>query len=77
MAETCLVTSGHKARPGGTAYRCAHIPAGKTNAVFRDGVDVGRRDIGASLNAQVGIAEVVCQHDEDVRTSWLRSGLDW
>ncbi len=48
------------------------ITVGKSHAVLRDAVDVRRRDVLAAVHADVRIAEVISEEDEDVR-AMLRS----
>ena len=66
MAEARLVTSREKAGARGTAIRRGDVTAGATHAAGRERVDVGRRHVLAAVNADVAIAEIVGDDDEDV-----------
>src|SRR4029453_10397516 len=66
MAEPCLVAAGVQASPRGAAVGTRDVALRAANAAFGDGVDVRRRNVLAALDADVGVAQVVCQDDDDI-----------
>jgi hypothetical protein len=49
--------------------RVGRIAVGEPHAVFRQRINVRRRDVLAAIRSDVGVAKVVGEEDEDVRTS--------
>src|SRR5262249_52606577 len=66
VAEARLIAAGRQAGPGRGAVRTGDVAVGAADAVFRDRIEVLRGDVTASLEADVGVAEVVGQEDHDV-----------
>jgi hypothetical protein len=61
-----LILATHQRRPGRGANRAIGIRVGETNPAMSDAVNVGSRDILASLHAKIAIAHVVCQNENDI-----------
>ena len=66
MAEPLLVAAGHQAGPGGAAIRPADVAAGAADAVLGQRIEVRRGNVLAAVDADVGIAHVVADDDQDV-----------
>src|SRR6266542_2102289 len=66
VAEALLVTS--RVQPGASraANRTGNVPAGEPDAVPRDGIDIGSRDIFVALHAELGVPEVVGDNKQDI-----------
>ena len=66
MAEALLVAAGQQAGARRAAVRARDVALRAADAVLGDRVDVRRRDVLAAVDADVGVAEVVGQDDDDV-----------
>jgi len=66
VAETVLVAAGHQPRAGRAAVRPGDVAVTEAHAVLGERIDVRRRDVLAALEADVGVAQVVGQQDDDV-----------
>jgi len=66
VAKALLVSSCKESRASGAAIGSADISAGASDAIFGNRIDVGRVDIFASVNAEVCIAKIICNDDDDV-----------
>ena len=60
------VASGHEGGAGGSAEGCGDVEAGETRTFFCHLVDVGRVDVFAAEAAEVGVALVVGEDDDEV-----------
>ena len=80
MAKPLLIPPGEESRPGRTAIGTRDITAGAANALLRQGIDVRRSNFLAAVDAEVGIAKIVHQDDENIWPArWLvlgRCGAD-
>src|SRR5262249_10839088 len=59
VAEPLLITARHEPRTRRAAVGAADVSTGEADAVAGDRVDLGRRDLGVPLTAELAIAEVV------------------
>jgi hypothetical protein len=66
VAEALLVAAGEKPGAGGAAVGVGHVAVREADAVFGERVDVRRRDVGAAVEADVRVAEVVGDDHDDV-----------
>src|SRR4051812_8419088 len=69
MAESRLGTAREQACTRRTAIRCRDVAAGASNARSRQFVDVRRRHRLAAVDADVAVAQIIGDDDQDV---WLR-----
>jgi hypothetical protein len=67
VTKSLLITSGEEPSPRGTAHNAGDISIGEANAVLCDTVDVRCRDILAPLKAEIAVAEIVSDDDDNVR----------
>ena len=74
MPEALLVAAGHQAGARGAAIRPADVAAGEAHAVPGQRIDVRRGNLRVALAAQLAVAEVVGDDDEDVRALCLGRG---
>ena len=65
--QTILVTAGDERRARCRTDRRVGVRLQKAHAVRSDAVDVRRTEIGTSVARHVGITEIVCQNEDDVR----------
>ena len=72
-AEALLVAAGHEPGPRRGAQRAGYIALREADAVAADRVHVRRGNIFAALNAEIVIAEIVDQDQNDVRLCGLSS----
>ncbi len=69
MAEALLIPAGHQPRARRTAHRARHVAVRETHPTRRNGVDVRCRNVLTASRAQVRVAQVVRENDNDVRPS--------
>ena len=67
VPETLLVTARHESGAGWAAPRGRDVTICETNAFVGYGIDVWCRDIFTPMAANIGIAQVVCDDDDDIR----------
>src|SRR5207245_2708757 len=67
VAEPLLVSAGEEPGPRRRADRAGDVTALAANAGIREGVEVRRGHLRAAVEADVAIAEVVGEEDDDVR----------
>ena len=67
-AAALLVATGQEARARGRTDRGAHVAVRADDALRCEAVEVGRGDVGAAGEAEVGVAEVVGQDQQHVRS---------
>src|SRR5262249_38326780 len=67
MAKSLLVASRHQSCARGTAVRRRNIRLRETRAVAGQRVDMRSRNIRTPVNAEIAIAQIVGQNDDDVR----------
>ena len=65
--ETHLVPSGHHPCARRVAHRACRVAIRESRAVPGDGVDVRGRDLGAPLEAEFAVAEIIRDDKHDVR----------
>jgi hypothetical protein len=70
-AEAMLIHPAHQPRPRRRAHAMRRVAIREAHTILRDAVDVRRRDVLAAVHADVRIAEVIGEEDDDVGT--LRS----
>ncbi len=61
-----LIATAHQRRSGRRAERSVRIRIGESHPSHRDAVDVGRRNVFATVSADVSIAHVVREDNKDV-----------
>ena len=66
IAEALLVPAGDKPGAGGTADRIGNVAVGATDAGGGEAVEVRRGDVAGTLKADVAVAEIVRDDDENV-----------
>src|SRR5438128_1381161 len=66
MAEPLLIAACHQAGPRRAAIRPRDVTVGAADAVLCDRVDVGRGNVLAALDADIAIAHVIANDDEDI-----------
>ena len=66
MSIRAGVASGHESGAGGSAKGCGDIEAGEACAFLGHLVDVGRVDVFAAEAAEVGVALVIGEDDDEV-----------
>jgi len=69
VAEALLVTSGQEPGAGRAAVRPRDIPRRAADAARGQRVEMGGGHVAASLEAEVGVAEIVGDDDDDVGTA--------
>jgi hypothetical protein len=67
VAEPRLVAAGEHPGPGRRAVRAGHVAVGEPGAGLRQRVEVRRGDVAAAVDADVGVAHVVADDEDDVR----------
>ena len=72
MAEPLRIATRHQSCPGGTTVRAADIGVGEADSTFGQCVDVWRGDVLASVDANIRVAHVVGDDDNNVRRPTLR-----
>jgi hypothetical protein len=60
------ISAGHQAGPCGAAVWTTHIRVGESDSAGREGVDVGRWNVLASMDADIGISHVIANDDDNV-----------
>src|SRR5262245_13144920 len=68
VAESLLISARHQTGTRRTAVRTGHVGIGKSHARSRDLIDVGRWDVPAAVGANVGVAEIVGDNQQDIWT---------
>ena len=76
-SETVLVTPRHQPRPRRSANRSRDVTATERDAVPGDRIDMRCGDLGATLVADVPVAEIVGKEDDDVRLTLRNLGQGW
>src|SRR5512132_3033389 len=71
MAESLRIPSGQQPCSSGTAIRTAYVRVSESNSALRQGVDVRRRNVLASVHADIAVSHVVGHDDDDVWTPCL------
>src|SRR5688500_6026838 len=66
MAEPLRVTTRQQPCPGGTAIRAADVGVGEANSASGQRVDVRCGDVLAAVDADVRVAHVVADNDNNV-----------
>src|SRR5438552_18049292 len=66
MPEPLLITPGQQTRPRRAAIWPADIATGETNSVLRQRIDVRGGNLWIALHAQLAVAEIVGDDDENV-----------
>ena len=69
VAEAGLVFAGEQSGAGGGAVGAADIAAGAAGAGFGQSIEMRGGDVGAAMEADIGVAHVVADDDDDVRTA--------
>jgi hypothetical protein len=64
VPEPLLVAAGQQPGPGRRAEGVRNVPVRADERTLRQGVEVRRGDIAATLEAKVGISQVI-RHDDD------------
>src|SRR5262245_8945055 len=73
MAVARLISAGEQAGPRRAAIWSGNIALREVDAVLGDRVDVRRRDVLAPLKAELAVADVIAQDEQDVRFLGLRA----
>ena len=66
--QSVLVTPGNQRDAGGGADRGIGVGLRKAHALGGDAVDIGRREVAAAIAGDIGIAEVVGENEQNVRS---------
>ena len=66
--QPVLVTPGNQRDAGGGADRGIGIGLREAHTLGGDAIDVGRREIAAAVAGDIGIAEVVGENEQNVRS---------
>jgi hypothetical protein len=66
--QPVLVTPGNQRDPGGGADRGIGIGLREAHSLGGDAIDVGRREIATAIAGHVGIAEVVGENEQNIRS---------
>ena len=75
MAESGLGAAGEEGGAGWGAVGPGDVAAGAADAVAGEGVEIGGGDVAAAVEADVGVAHVVGDDDEDIRFGGGGSGV--
>ncbi|MEJ7636893.1 MAG: hypothetical protein WKF75_02605, partial [Singulisphaera sp.] len=67
-ADSVRIAAGQQRRAGRRAFRPVGIEVRESDAPGRQPVQVGRPDVPAAVTAEVAIAQVVGQNQDDVRS---------
>jgi len=63
-----LIFSCHDPSPGRTAVWSANIPRCKPDSIFRNGVDIRRRNLWISLTPQLSVTQIIGYDQQDIRS---------
>jgi len=67
VSEALLIPPRQQTRPSRAAIRPAHIAASETDAILRQRIDMRRGDLRIALHAQLAVAEIIGDDEENVR----------
>ena len=71
VAETLRIPAGHETRASRAAVEAAHIGVCEVDPVSGEPIDMWRRYITAAVNAEIRVAKIVGNNQEDVRLPGL------
>jgi hypothetical protein len=66
VSESLLIMARQQSRARGAAVGPGYITLGAAHARPRQRIDVRRRDVSATLKAQIGIAQIIGKYEYDV-----------
>ena len=73
-SDALLPAAGHEAGARGRAHGGIGVEIGKLHALGREAIDVGRLDVGRAHAAEVAVAEIIGEDEDDVRFRQARRG---
>src|SRR5688572_19784253 len=73
VAESLWVSPRHETRARWAAVRAGDVAVRESRPPGGQGVDIGRRNVGTTVNTDVRVTHVVGDDDDDVR--WSRLGV--